>query len=477
MLVLPIDKVTPGMILGEDLMHGGSVMVPRGAALTDGQIARIRKFEITSVMIDDSEAQKSKTAGVGPKAVGGLAKRVVQPGEFVCVQGEPSGELFILVTGELDVIYTDEALFTEKMDAVDKIEIIRKHGKRITSIKGKMVNFGELGALLGQRRTATIAATVESVVASIPAVGDSFNNTVLKNPRLGLNISVTIAKRLKDINVFIFKYNSILSQVENMVKEFSTIYVSLAAKVLKKAIQTRDSKLEKIHEHFKLSPLYNRLLKYQKATIDTKSATQDTSVVDPNDSLFNHGNLVGKQAGEIVCYHGEVGDKMYILITGKLGVFVGDKMVSSYEKKGDIIGEISVLLGYASKNKGFDKRTATVKAISRSRLMCIESTEIDRLVDSNPGLVLHITRTLAERLKVNNQTFINSQKQVSEFMARLAVEEGSCGYEIDRILKLFSENVNTMEHCMNEVKVLQKMSSAINEQYQLVQERLGSLSV
>ncbi len=476
MLVLPVEKLNPGMILAEDLMQGSSVVVPRGVPLTESHIRHLNKFGIETAMIDDSAEREAKAQAAGPKAVSSLLKRVYSPGEFICVQGEPSGELFILVDGELDVIYTDEDLFQPNTYMMDKIEIIKQQGKRITSIKGKMVNFGELGALLAQPRTATIVAKVESIVAAIPALEASFNNTILKNARLGLNISITIAKRLKDINIFISRYNSILSQVDNMVKEFSTIYVSLASRILKKSITTRDQQLAKIHEQFKNSPLYNRLLKYQKQAIDSKSYVQESALDDLNDSLFNSGNLVVKKAGEIVCYNGEVGDRMYVLVTGKLGVFVGDKMVACYERKGDIIGEISVLLGYASRNKGFDKRTATVKSLTRARLMCIESAEIDQLVKDNPELILHVTRSLAERLKISNQVFIGAQKGVEDYMARLAVEEGSCGYEIDRVLKAFSDNVNSIEHCMHEVKVLQKMSEAIHEKYNFLQERLGSMS-
>ena len=54
-----------------------------------------------------------------------------------------------------------------------------------------------------------------------------------------------------------------MSQVDNMIREFSTIYVTLAGKILKHAIATKDKNLEIIHDQFKVSPLYNRLLKYK----------------------------------------------------------------------------------------------------------------------------------------------------------------------------------------------------------------------
>ena len=318
---------------------------------------------------------------------------------------------------------------------------------------------------------------MDSKVARINVSGDAFNKTIIQNARLGLNISITIAKRLKDINVYIAKYNNILSQVDGMVREFSSIYVTIAGKVLKQAIFSGDRELTKIHEEFKNSPLYNRLLKYKKQGFDASKMGTSSVVGKDNDQIFAGGDVIGKKAGEIICYNGETGDKMYVLVVGKLGVYVGDKLVAVYSEKGDIVGEISVLLGYATKGSGMDKRTATVKAMVRSRLVCISIKDVDNLVKTNPTMILHITRVLAERLKNCNQVFIQAQKDAQNYMDKLAVKEGSCGSEIGHILELFSENVNLIELCQNEVKVLSKMRDAIDSKYDVLADRLDSISI
>jgi CRP-like cAMP-binding protein len=472
MISVALKDLKEGMLLGEDIVQGSSVLYPKDLALTEKHIKKLEDLGIEDVWIDNRHEMEEKINQKAPKAVSSLSKRVYQAGQYVCIQDEPSECLYILVEGELDVIYTDGQLFQPGMAAVDKIPLIQQHGKKISSIKGRMVNFGELGALLGEHRTATIMASQESIVASISSVGESFNNTIIKNPRLGLNISITIAKRLKDINVFISRYNMILGQVDNMIREFSSIYVTVAGKLLKHVISSRDQTLELIHENIKKSPLYNRLFKYQKQAISSSSMKSNRSVSEIEDeSFFNFGNIIGVKPNEIVCYNGELGDKMYVLVVGKLGVFVGDKMVASYESKGDIIGEVSVLLGYAKHT--FDKRTATVKAITRSRLMCIEASDLDNLVKKNPELVLHITKTLADRLKASNQVFIEAQNGVSDYLDKLAVKKGSCGYEIKAVLDQFMENVNLIDICANEVKVLKKISEAIDSKYTFLKEQLG----
>ncbi|PCJ20323.1 MAG: hypothetical protein COB02_04615 [Candidatus Cloacimonadota bacterium] len=475
MISVAIQDIEEGMLLGEDLIHNNSVIIPRGTTLTATHQKRLVKFNFKDVIIDDSEEEKKELEKNSPKVASSLIKKIYKTGEYIVIQGEESEALYILLDGELDVIYTDEAALSTAEDTIDKIRVIERSGKKISTIKGQMVNFGELGAILGDTRSATISASVDSKVARINVSGDAFNKTIIQNARLGLNISITIAKRLKDINVYIAKYNNILSQVDGMIREFSSIYVQIAGKVLKQAILSGDRELTKIHEEFKNSPLYNRLMKYKKQGFD--ASKMGTSNVLSKDEVFAKGDVISKKAGEIICYNGEVGDKMYILVVGKLGVYVGDKLVAVYSDKGDIVGEISVLLGYATKGLGMDKRTATVKAMIRSRLVCISIKEIDDLVKTNPVMVLHITRVLAERLKNCNQVFIQAQKDAKSFMDKLSVKDGSCGSEIAHILELFSENVNLIELCQNEVKVLSKMQDSIDSKYDILEERLEGIKI
>ncbi|MCJ8345848.1 cyclic nucleotide-binding domain-containing protein, partial [bacterium] len=472
-----IHDIVEVMLLGEDLIHNTSVIIPRGTALTATHLKRLVKFDFKDIIIDDSAEEKKELEKNTPKIESSLVKKLYKTGEYIVIQGEESEALYILIEGELDVIYTDEALLSGAEDTIDKIRLIERAGKKISTIRGKMVNFGVLGAILGDTRSATISALVDSKVARINVSGDAFNKTIIQNARLGLNISITIAKRLKDINVYIAKYNNILSQVDGMVREFSSIYVTIAGKVLKQAIFSGDRELTKIHEEFKNSPLYNRLLKYKKQGFDASKMGTSSVVGKDNDQIFAGGDVIGKKAGEIICYNGETGDKMYVLVVGKLGVYVGDKLVAVYSEKGDIVGEISVLLGYATKGSGMDKRTATVKAMVRSRLVCISIKDVDNLVKTNPTMILHITRVLAERLKNCNQVFIQAQKDAQNYMDKLAVKEGSCGSEIGHILELFSENVNLIELCQNEVKVLSKMRDAIDSKYDVLADRLDSISI
>ena len=107
-------------------------------------VERLKKFHISDVLVRDIEGeqiadQKIKSAH---KSMAGFGKKMFRKGEYVCVQGESSEELYILVDGQLNVIFTDPELFKPGMDSIDKIPIIEDQGKIITVIKGKMINLG-----------------------------------------------------------------------------------------------------------------------------------------------------------------------------------------------------------------------------------------------------------------------------------------------------------------------------------------------
>ena len=109
MISVAIDDIQEGMILAEDVAHNASVIITRETVLKLSHIERLKKFQITDVLVRDIEGeqiadQKIKSAH---KSMAGLGKKMFRKGEFVCIQGESSEELYILVDGQLNVIFTD----------------------------------------------------------------------------------------------------------------------------------------------------------------------------------------------------------------------------------------------------------------------------------------------------------------------------------------------------------------------------------
>ena len=92
---------------------------------------------------------------------------------------------------------------------------------------------------------------------------------------------------------------------------------------------------------------------------------------------------------EIISSEGERAKNIFMLIDGTIGIFKGDEKISEFNKEGDIVGEMSLILNRP--------RTATIKAITDCTLLTIEG-DLDSIVKQYPDISKKIIKALAERL-------------------------------------------------------------------------------
>jgi len=93
--------------------------------------------------------------------------------------------------------------------------------------------------------------------------------------------------------------------------------------------------------------------------------------------------------GEVITKEGDLTFDWYVLYSGKVGVFRGDKLITDFHEKGMIFGEMSGILARP--------RTATMKALEDSDIMVVESS-IDEVIRNHPEIAYKILINLAERL-------------------------------------------------------------------------------
>ncbi|MBW7887796.1 MAG: cyclic nucleotide-binding domain-containing protein [Bacteroidetes bacterium] len=93
--------------------------------------------------------------------------------------------------------------------------------------------------------------------------------------------------------------------------------------------------------------------------------------------------------GEVLSKEGELSFEWFVLLNGKIGIFKGEKLVNSINQRGMIFGELSGILARP--------RTATMKALETTEVMCIESS-IDEVIRNHPDIANKILVNLAERL-------------------------------------------------------------------------------
>jgi CRP-like cAMP-binding protein len=92
---------------------------------------------------------------------------------------------------------------------------------------------------------------------------------------------------------------------------------------------------------------------------------------------------------EILSNEGDLTFDWYVLMSGKIGVFKGERKVNEFSERGVIFGELSGLLARP--------RTATMRALVDSEVMVIESS-VDEVVRNHPDIAHKILLSLAERL-------------------------------------------------------------------------------
>ena len=103
------------------------------------------------------------------------------------------------------------------------------------------------------------------------------------------------------------------------------------------------------------------------------------------------------QKGDTICRQGEEGNTFYVVLDGEFDVLVGDKdeHLIAVLKRGDFFGEMALLQG--------GKRTATIVASRRARVISLDRMAFNSLFMKNPKALEYFTRVLCKRLANMNK--------------------------------------------------------------------------
>ncbi|MDQ7815720.1 MAG: cyclic nucleotide-binding domain-containing protein [Melioribacteraceae bacterium] len=94
-------------------------------------------------------------------------------------------------------------------------------------------------------------------------------------------------------------------------------------------------------------------------------------------------------AGSTIAKEGEPARKLFILVEGKIGIYKGNSKITEFDKEGEIVGEMSLILK--------KPRSAEIRAITDAKLLEVEG-ELDDIVKQYPEISKKIIHSLAERL-------------------------------------------------------------------------------
>jgi hypothetical protein len=110
------------------------------------------------------------------------------------------------------------------------------------------------------------------------------------------------------------------------------------------------------------------------------------------DSSFIDQSKLRFKEGEIVYRKGEMAQQMYVILSGKVRIYVGDEPKGDWTEelaKGDFFGEGSLLEAIA--------RPATAVALEDSELIAINRGTFLRMIRQNPEVSVKMMQRLAQR--------------------------------------------------------------------------------
>ena len=114
-----------------------------------------------------------------------------------------------------------------------------------------------------------------------------------------------------------------------------------------------------------------------------------------NNETLRNRYLKSFRKGDVLFFDGDDSQDLYILLSGHLEVFKGDKKISEIMDPGSVLGEAAFLLGA--------RRTATVKAEESVQVLRIPKNEVNRFLTEFPSAAQKIGELLAKRLDEASQ--------------------------------------------------------------------------
>jgi CRP-like cAMP-binding protein len=364
---------------------------------------------------------------------GGQTIKALQPGEYLCFQGEESNEVFVLRSGELDIYVVD----TEGVVSRDKVE---NSGMLVGSVDQAGSFIGEIGAILKEPRSASIkvsdAGPVEVMVINLR--GKGFDATVAANPKIGFSLSKTIAQRLAMTSQSINRADSLTlkakERIESHAKNFFESITSIEQLAQSKSLDlplVADAKKTMTFQIGRMINKYGSMPVDFYGTVGVPFVGHDTifhnriyakgsqtANLSPEASGPPKPGVTAFKPGDVICKEKTVDTAFYFLLAGKLEVFVGMRPIEVIQEKGAILGENAIF--------GQLERSSGIRALTDVHAMAIPAAKIEPYLMQKPPLVVHVLKMFAKRLPLLNSMMMKTAQQMAQMINMLGQGPDGC---------------------------------------------------
>ncbi len=123
--------------------------------------------------------------------------------------------------------------------------------------------------------------------------------------------------------------------------------------------------------------------------------------------LIEISSIIQYDTDEFIIRQGELDNKLFILISGKMEVAHDEKVIGVLDKLGDTVGEMSLISN--------DKRSASVKAVGQVQCLSIDKDHFDPSKNKPTHVVYYIfSQVLAKRLKIVNEEIVRLKREMKQ---------------------------------------------------------------
>jgi len=413
---------------------------------------------------------------------GSQTVKTLQPGDFLCFQGEESNEIFVLRSGALNI-------YVVSSDGVATREKVETEGMLVGVVDKPGQFIGEIGAILRENRSASIRVSDDgpAQVMVINLRGKGFDATVMQNPKIGFSLSKTIAQRLADTSHSINRVDSLTLKAKGFLEE-NARGVYQAVNEIEKIASNKEEKIDLI-EDAKLTRTYQigRLIeKYGSLPVDfygTIGMPFPMQTTMFKNRIFRKGAVAGNSPevsgpprqgvaafnpGDVVCAEKSIDKNMYFLLGGKLEVFVGMRPLEIIDMKGAVFGENAMF--------GDMERSSSVRALTDVHAMPVPAGVIEPYLMKKPPLVLHTLKMFAKRLPILNEIVMKSAQEMSQIISFLGHGPEGCMTVVDMLQPRFkTELVNIGEDATVSINKLISIKEDLESGFDMINSEYDKL--
>jgi diguanylate cyclase (GGDEF)-like protein len=148
------------------------------------------------------------------------------------------------------------------------------------------------------------------------------------------------------------------------------------------------------------------------------------------EKLANHSPL-NLSAGEILIWPGDINDKLYFILSGRLSVQsqINDVEPIALLGEGECVGEMSIL--------GDDHYSAYVLAATDCQVLALNQNTLWELIENSHDAAINMLKMMANRIRIGGESIENSFEQRYGFSGPSVIDEVTGHYKWSHTQKIF----------------------------------------